>query len=142
MEYISKYLFRTGGFLLAMQIFVVFAMTGEHLGSNLARAAVLAMVPVPFFIVAGLMTSVNALREAGTTILLWAGGGCVMFFGSIYGDPNRDRITLVPIPQASELNLGLGFTNLALIVLAAIAMWVWGVMREPPPGNYHGAAAR
>jgi hypothetical protein len=142
MSLISKYLFRGAGFLVAAQVFLTFAITGDNWGGKLAHAAEYALLPIPLLVIGALTTSGNGLRAAGFTILLWAGGGAVAFFSAVYGDPGRDRIPLVQVPPASELSLGFGIANLVAVILLGIAIWLWGLTCEPPAAEYHRIGAR
>ena len=137
MDFISRYLFRGAGFLVAAQIFLTFGLTSDDLTEKLIFAGKLAVFPIPLLLLGGLMTDENGLRAAGFNILLWAIGGAVAFFGAVYGDPDIDGIRGVPIPQVAELSVGFGFANLACMVLAGLGLWLSGVKREPPAGTYH-----
>ena len=137
MDFISKQLLRAAGFLVAAQVFLTFALTGSDLADKIIDAGKLAMMPVPVLLLGAFLTAENSLRAAGFTILLWAGAGATVFFGSIYGDPDSNAIPYVELPQASQLSLGFGFANFACVLLAGFAVWMLGLKGEKAPGTYH-----
>ena len=138
MDFISKYLLRGAGFLVAAQIFVTLGLTGADLADKAAQAAKLALLPIPLLALGAFLTSDNGLRAAGFTILLWAGAGATVFFGSVYGDAEVNQIPMVKVPQAHELSLGFGLANLGAVLLLGLCVWLWGLKSEAAPGNYHG----
>lgn len=136
MHWISRYLFRGAGFLVAAQIFLTLGLTDDDPIEKLIYAGKLAMFPIPLLVFAGLTTEENGLRAAGFTILFWAGAGVAAFFGAVYGNPDVNAIHGIRIPQATELSLSFGITNLICVIMVGFGVWLWGVKREPPVGNY------
>ena len=138
MDFISKNVLRGAGFLVAAQIFLTLGLTGADLADKVIQAGKMAMLPIPFLALGAFLTSENGLRAAGFTVLLWAGAGATVFFGSVYGDPDVDGIPYVTIPQANEISLGFGLANLAAVLLAGFLIWLWGMKSEAAPGTYYG----
>ena len=137
MGFISKYLLRGAGFLVAAQIFMTLRMTGDDFVEKLLEAVKLAMFAIPLLAAGAFAAAENGLRTAGFTIMFWAGAGAAGFFGTVYGDPEANRIPGLPMPDAAELNLAFGITNLVCVVLLGLGLWLWGLKCEPPPGTYH-----
>ena len=92
MDFISSYLFRGAGFLVAAQIFLTLGLNGDDVIEKLIYAGKLAIFPIPLLLMGALITAGNGLRAAGFTILFWAGAGVAAFFGAVYGDPDLNRI--------------------------------------------------
>ena len=137
MDFIAKYMLRVAGFLVAAQIFMTLALTGDDLVSKLTQAAKFAMMPVPLLVIGGFLCSENALRTVGYTVVLWAGAGATIFFGSVYGDPNKDRLPYVTVPDPAQVSLPFGLTVLALVLLLGGAVWLSGLKLEPSANKYH-----
>jgi len=138
MDFISKNLLRVAGFLVAAQVFLTLGLTGDDLGAKLAYAGKTALMPIPLLAVGGFLASENGLRAAGFTIMLWAGAGLTIFLGAVYGDPNKDRLPYVEVPDVSQLSLPFGLANFALVLLIGTAVWLSGLKLEPGVGEYHG----
>ncbi len=137
MDFISKYLFRGAGFLVAAQVFLTFGLTDAGLLEKLKFAFVTAMIPVPLLAIAGFFTSENALRAAGFTILLWAGAGASLFFGAAYGGAEASEMPGISVPDPGQLSLGFGMTNLILVLLIGGGVWLIGLKNEPAAPTYH-----
>ena len=138
MDFISKNLLRAAGFLVAAQVFLTLSLTGMDVGEKVIQAAKLAMMPIPLLALGAFLTSENGLRAAGFTVILFAGAGATVFFGSVYGDPNTDGIPYVTIPQIHEVSLPFGLANLAAVIFVGICIWLWGLKGESKPGHYYG----
>ena len=137
MDFISKYLLRGAGFLVAAQIFMALRLTGDDLGDKLIYATKLAFFAIPLLVAGAFATAENGLRAAGFTIIFWAGAGAAGFFGMVYGDPEANRIPGLEMPQLSELDLAFGISNLICVVLLGIGIWLLGLKMEPAAGTYH-----
>ena len=137
MDFIARYLLRGAGFLVAAQIFMTLALTGDDVGAKLIQAGKLALMPIPLLVIGAFLSSENALRTVGFTVMLWAGAGAMVFFGSVYGDPNRDRLPFVQVPDASQISLAFGLANLAVVIVAGGLIWISGLKLEPGVSHYH-----
>ena len=137
MDFIAKYLLRGAGFCVAAQIFLTMALTGDDIGTKLFAAGKYAMMPIPLLVIGGFLASEDRLRNVGFTIMLWAGAGLTLFLGSVYGDPMKDRLPFVEVPDASQLSLAFGLTNFAVVMLLGFLIWVSGLKMEPTPATYH-----
>jgi hypothetical protein len=136
MDFIGKNMYRIAGVLVAAQVFLTFCLIGQSFVGNLFEAFKLALLPLPVLGFAMFLEPDNALREAGYTMMLWAGAGTIAFLGALYGDPT-DQLPYVHVPEPSQVSFVLGYGNFALAFLAGFALWMWGVMKEPPPPDYH-----
>ena len=138
MDFISNSLLRGAGVLVAAQIFLVLGLTGTDTADKAFQAAKLAMLPLPLLALGAFLTSENGLRAAGFTVILWAGAGATVFFGSVYGGPGVNEIPYVTVPNPHEVSLPFGLGNLGAVLLAGLLIWFWGLKSEAAPGNYYG----
>jgi len=138
MDFIAKNLLRGAGFLVAAQIFMTLALTGSDIGDKMLQAGKLAMLPIPLLALGAFLTTENALRTVGFTILLWAGAGAAVFFGSVYGGANRGQLPYVQVPDPSQVSLPFGLANFAVVLIAGAAIWLSGLKLEPAASHYHG----
>ena len=137
MDFIAKYILRAAGFCVAAQIFLTMALIGDDLGGKLVSAGKYAMMAIPMLVIGGFLASEDRLRHVGFTIRLWAGAGLTLFLGSVYGDPMKDRIPFVTVPEASQVSLAFGLVNFAVVMLLGFLIWVSGLKMEPAPAAYH-----
>jgi len=138
MEFIAKNILRAGGFLVAAQVFLTFGLAAEGVLDKLGQAAKFALMPLPVLAAGGFLTSENSLRSVGYTILLWAGAGTAMFFGAVYGDPDTNGFAAEYIPSGYDLQLGFGFSNLAVVVAIGLIVWFKGLQADMKPSTYYG----
>jgi len=136
MDFIGKNMFRSAGLLIAAQVFMTFCLIGQSFFGNLFEAFKMALLPLPVLGLAIFISPDNGMREAGYSAMLWSGAGTIAFFGALYGDPS-DQLPYVSVPEASQVSFVLGFGNFALAFIGGFALWMWGVMKEPPPPVYH-----
>jgi len=137
MDFIAKYILRFGGFCVAAQIFLTMALTGDDIVAKLLSAGKYALMPIPLLVLGGFFASEDRLRHVGFTIMLWAGAGLTLFLGSVYGDPVKDRLPFVEVPDASQLSLPFGLTTFAIVMVVGFLIWVSGLKMEPAPAAYH-----
>ena len=141
MDFIAKNMLRAAGFLIAAQIFMTLALTGDDLGDKLLQAGKLAALPIPVLALGAFLSTENALRTVGFTILLWAGAGAAVFFGSVYGS-HGNQLPYVQVPDRSQVSLAFGLANFAMVLVAGGALWLCGLKLEPAVGHYHDIGRR
>ena len=141
MDFIAKNLLRVAGFLVAAQIFMTLALTGDDLGAKLLQAGKLALLPIPLLGLGAFLSSENGLRTVGYTILLWAGAGAAVFFGSVYGS-HGNELPYVQVPDPSQVSVAFGLANLVMVILVGAALWLGGLKLEPSVGHYHDIGRR
>ena len=141
MDFIAKNLLRVAGFLVAAQIFMTLSLTGDDLGDKFLQAGKLAVLPIPLLAIGAFLSTENGLRTIGYTVLLWAGAGAAVFFGSVYGS-HGNELPYVQVPDASQVSLPFGLANFALVVAAGGALWLSGLKLEPAVGHYHDIVRR
>ena len=141
MDFIAKNLLRTAGFLIAAQIFMTLALTGDDLGDTFMQAAKLALLPIPLLALGAFLSSENGLRTIGYTVLLWAGAGAAVFFGSVYGS-HGNELPYVQVPDPSQVSLPFGLANFAVVLIAGGLLWFSGLKLEPAVGHYHDIGKR
>lgn len=141
MDFVAKNLLRAAGFLVAAQIFMTLALTGDDIGDKLIQASKLALLPIPLLGLGAFLSSENGLRTVGYTVLLWAGAGAAVFFGSVYGS-HGNELPYVQVPDASQVSLPFGLANFALVLVAGGILWFSGLKLEPTVGHYHDLGRR
>ena len=141
MDFIAKNLLRTAGFLIAAQIFMTLALTGDDLGDKFMQAAKLALLPIPLLGLGAFLLSENGLRTIGYTVMLWAGAGAAVFFGSVYGS-HGNELPYVQVPDPSQVSLPFGLANFAVVLIAGGLLWFSGLKLEPAVGHYHDIGKR
>jgi len=141
MDFIAKNLLRGAGFLVAAQIFMTLALTGDDLGDKVMQAGKFALMPIPLLGLGAFLSSENGLRTVGYTILLWAGAGAAVFFGSVYGS-HGNQLPYVQVPDPSQVSLPFGLANFALVLAAGGLLWLSGLKLEPSVAGYHDIGRR
>jgi hypothetical protein len=141
MDFIAKNLLRGAGFLVAVQIFMTLALTGDDLGDKFMQAAKLALLPIPLLGLGAFLSTDNGLRTIGYTVLLWAGAGAAVFFGSVYGS-HGNELPYVQVPDPSQVSLPFGLANFAVVLVAGGLLWLSGLKLEPTVGHYHDIGRR
>jgi hypothetical protein len=141
MDFIAKNLLRAAGFLVAAQIFMTLGLTGDDLGDKLMQSGKLALLPIPLLGLGAFLSSENGLRTIGYTVLLWAGAGAAVFFGSVYGS-HSSELPYVQVPDPSQVSLPFGLANLAVVLVAGGMLWLSGLKLEPTVGHYHDIGSR
>jgi hypothetical protein len=141
MDFIAKNLLRAAGFLVAAQVFMTLALTGDDIGDKLMQAGKFALMPIPLLGLGAFLSSENGLRTVGYTVLLWAGAGAAVFFGSVYGS-HSSELPYVQVPDPSQVSLPFGLANFALVLAAGAVLWFSGLKLEPTVNGYHDIVRR
>ena len=121
--------FTIGGFCVGMQVMIAFVEgygPADYIGRTLYFSAIAAL-----FLAAGTAVSPGRRwRELGLTILIGA-AVCVGSFSTVIFLPDEQGVTMDGKELQPYLAMGPGFTNLALLVVLGVLLYVRGGSGSP-----------